>query len=50
MAIMEEKLEQQLAGIFHEPLFQAFVDVQKTYEYLDRGICMEIIRGYVLGF
>ena len=22
-----------------------FIDVQKTYEYLDRGICMKIIRG-----
>ena len=30
-AIMESKLEQLLAGIFHEPLFQVFLDVRKAY-------------------
>ena len=29
--IMDANLEQQLAGIFHEPLFQVFIDVQKDY-------------------
>ena len=28
-AIMEEKMEQQLAGIFHEKLLQVFIDVKK---------------------
>ena len=43
-AIIEAKLEQQLAGIVHEPLFQIFIDVRKAYASLDQGICMEIIR------
>ena len=46
---MEAKLEQQLAGIFQEPLFKVFIDVQKAYYPLDKGIYMEILRGYVLG-
>ena len=49
MAIMEAKLEQQLAGIVHKPLLQVFVDVQKAYDSLDRGIYMEILWGYGLG-
>ena len=46
---MEAKLEQQLVGIVHEPLFQVFIGVRKAYESLDRGRCMEILRGYGLG-
>ena len=46
--IIEAKLEQQLVGIVHEPLFQVFIDVRKAYNSLDRGICMEIIREYSL--
>ena len=49
MEIMEENLEQQLTVIFHEPLLQVFIDVQKAYDSLYRGICMEIIRGYGMG-
>ena len=30
-AIIEAKLEQQLAGIVHEPLFQVFIHVRKAY-------------------
>ena len=37
-ATTEGKLEQKLAGIVHEPLFQVFIDMQKAYESLDRGI------------
>ena len=48
-ATMEEKLDQQLAGIVPEPLFQVIIDVQKAYDYLDRGIYMRILRGYCLG-
>ena len=48
-AIMESKLEQQLAGIFHEPLFQVLLDVRKDYNSLDQGRCMEILREYGLG-
>ena len=46
---MEAKLEQQLAGIVHYPLFQVLIDVQKAYGSLDRGRCMEILGGYDLG-
>ena len=46
---METKLEQQLAGVVHDPLLQVFIDVRKAYESLDRGICVEILRGYGLG-
>ena len=49
-AIMEEKLEQQIAGIVHELLFQVFIDVRNSYDSLDRGMCMEIVRGYGLGY
>ena len=42
-------MEQQLAGIFHDPLFQVFVDMRKSYDSLDRERCMEIIWGYGLG-
>ena len=46
---MEEKLTQQLVGLVHETLFQVFIDVRKSYDSLDRGICMEILRVYGLG-
>ena len=46
---MGENLKQQLAGIVHEPLFQVFINMQKSYDSLYGGIRMEILRGYVLG-
>ena len=45
---MESKLSQKLAGIVHKPLFQVFLYVQKAYDSLDRGIYVEILRGYGL--
>ena len=45
---MEAKLEQQLSGIVHDPLFWVFINVRKSYDSLDRGICMDILRGYGL--
>ena len=47
-AAMEAKLTQQLALLIHESLFQVFLDVGKSYESLDRGRCVEILRGYGL--
>ena len=47
--IMEANLEQQLARIFHKPLLQVFIDMQKAYDYLYRGRYMGILRGYILG-
>ena len=35
--------------IVYEPLLQVFIDVQKDYDSLDRGRCIEIIRGYGMG-
>ena len=48
-AIIEVKLEQQLAGIFNETSFQVFIDIRKAYNSLDQGTCMEILRDYGLG-
>ena len=46
---MESKLQQQLAGIVHNPLFQVFINIRKDYDLLDRGRCTEILHGYGLG-
>ena len=35
--------------IVYDPLLQVFIDVQKDYDSLDRGRCIEIIRGYGMG-
>ena len=40
---LESRLEQQLAGIAHKPLFQVFLDVRKAYDSLDRGKRVEIL-------
>ena len=42
---LEAKLAHQLAGISYKLLFQVFLDVQKAYNSLHRGRCMEILRG-----
>ena len=48
-ATLESELAQQLEGISHEPLFQVFLDMRKAYDSLERGRCMEILRGYGMG-
>ena len=45
----EANLEQQLVGLSHEPLFQFFLDVRKTFNSLDWERCMELLRGYGMG-
>ena len=49
MATLEANLEQYLSGFAHEPLFQVFLDFLKAYNLLERGRCLEILRGYGLG-
>ena len=46
---LEAKLAHQLAEIAYEPLFQVVLDIQKVYDLLDRGQCMEILHVYVMG-
>ena len=48
-ATLESKMAHHLAGISHEPLFQVLLDVRKEYNSIDRGWCLEILRGYGLG-
>ena len=42
-------MAQNLASLAHEPLFQVLIDMRKAYAPLDRGGCMEILKGYELG-
>ena len=35
-ATLEANMAQYLAGIVHEPLFQVFLDVRKSYDSMDR--------------
>ena len=46
---MEVNLAQQLDGLAHNPIFQCFIDVRKAYNSLDRGQCIEVLRGYGMG-
>ena len=48
-ATLEAKLSQQLAGISHETPFQVFLVIHNTYESLDRGRCLEVLREYRMG-
>ncbi len=44
-AIMEVKLQQQLAWVDQDSLYQIYVDLRKAYDALDRGRCLEILAG-----
>ncbi len=46
---MEVKLNQQLAWVDQEPLYQIYLDLRKAYDALDRGRCLEILAGYRVG-
>jgi hypothetical protein len=48
-AIMEVKLQQQLAWAEQEPLYQIYLDLRKAYDALDQGGCLEILAGYGVG-
>ena len=49
MAPLEANLDQQLAGLEKEPLFQVFLDIRKVYDSLDRGKFIEVLRCYGMG-
>jgi hypothetical protein len=48
-AIMEAKLQQQLAWAEQEPLYQIYLNLRKAYDALDRGRCLKILAGYRVG-
>lgn len=48
-ATLEENMDKKLEGLCHENIFQVFLDVRKSCELLDRGRCIEILRGYGIG-
>jgi hypothetical protein len=43
---MEAKLNQQLAWVDQEPLYQIYLDLRKAYNALNRGRCLKILAGY----
>jgi hypothetical protein len=48
-AIMEVKLNQQLAWVDQAPLYQIYLDLKKAYNALDWTRCLEILAGYGVG-
>jgi hypothetical protein len=48
-AIMEVKMQQQLAWVDQVPLYQIYLDLRKAYDVLDRGRCLKILAGYGVG-
>jgi hypothetical protein len=48
-AIMEVKLNQQLAWVEQEPLYQIYLDLKKAYDALDQTRCLAILASYGMG-
>ncbi len=48
-AIMDVKLNQQLAWVDQAPLYQIYLDLKKAYDALDQTRCLEILAGYGVG-
>jgi hypothetical protein len=48
-AIIEAKLQQQLAWAEQEPLYQIYLDLREAYDALDQGRCLGILAGYGVG-
>jgi hypothetical protein len=48
-AIMEVKLNQQLAWVDQALLYQIYLDLKKAYDTLDRMQCLETLAGYRVG-
>ena len=48
-AIIEAKLQQELAHIRGQPLFQVYIDLRKAYDTLDRDRSLATMEAYGLG-
>ncbi len=50
-AIIKAKLAQpqQLAFMEQGPLYGIFIDLQKAFDSMDRGRCLEVLKGYGAG-
>ena len=48
-AIIEAKLQQELAHLQRRPLFQIYLDLKKAFDSLDRPRTLDILRGYGMG-
>ncbi len=48
-AIIEAKLQQELAHLPHKPLFQVFLDLTKAYDTADRPRLLQTLKDYGVG-
>jgi len=48
-ATIDAKLAQQLAFREQAPLYGVFIDLRKAFDSMDRGRCIEVLRGYGVG-
>jgi hypothetical protein len=48
-AIIEVKLNQQLAWVEQEPLYQIYLDLKMAYDALDQTWCLKMLAGYRVG-
>ena len=48
-AYKEDNLVQQIMALREEVLKEIFLDIQKTYDDLDRNRCLEILVAYGVG-
>jgi Reverse transcriptase (RNA-dependent DNA polymerase) len=46
---IEAKLQQELASIWHLPLFQVYIDLRKAYNTIDRDRALETLSSYGMG-
>ena len=47
--MIELKLAQELASIYHNPLFLVFLDLRKSYNTVDRDRLLQTPEGYDAG-
>ncbi|KAL7549845.1 hypothetical protein ACHAWF_013100 [Thalassiosira exigua] len=46
---VEAKLAAQLAYLEQEPFYAIIIDLRKTFDAMERGRCLRILRGYGVG-